>query len=164
MARAGAHRPHRQVVRAPRHPHPAPWPGLHALVAARHDLGGDPRCVHQRRRPLRLAPAEETRQRRRALPHMNRARDRLRIRVEGQSPLMFGRIRLRLTLWYVSILILIVVLFGTIVVLGFRYQVTREQDNLLAREAESKQGSSTATSPAAQIRTPPTPTRSGGRC
>jgi signal transduction histidine kinase len=53
---------------------------------------------------------------------------------------MFGRIRLRLTLWYVSILILIVVLFGTIVVLGFRYQVTREQDNLLAREAESKQG------------------------
>ena len=36
---------------------------------------------------------------------------------------MFGRIRLRLTLWYVSILILIVVLFGTIVVLGFRYQV-----------------------------------------
>ena len=53
---------------------------------------------------------------------------------------MFGRIRLRLTLWYVSILILIVVLFGTIVVLGFRYQVTREQDRLLAREAESKQG------------------------
>ena len=36
---------------------------------------------------------------------------------------MFGRIRLRLTLWYVSILILIVVLFGTIVVLGFRHQV-----------------------------------------
>ena len=54
---------------------------------------------------------------------MNRARDRLRIRVEGQSPLMFGRIRLRLTLWYVSILILIIVLFGTIVVLGFRHQV-----------------------------------------
>jgi signal transduction histidine kinase len=53
---------------------------------------------------------------------------------------MFGRIRLRLTLWYVSILILIVVLFGTIVVLGFRYQVTREQDKLLAREAYSKQG------------------------
>jgi signal transduction histidine kinase len=53
---------------------------------------------------------------------------------------MFGRIRLGLTLWYVSILILIVVLFGTIVVLGFRYQVTREQDKLLAREAESKQG------------------------
>jgi hypothetical protein len=79
--------------------------------------------IHQRRRPLRLAPAEETRQRRRALPHMNRARDRLRIRVEGQSPLMFGRIRLRLTLWYVSILILIIVLFGTIVVLGFRHQV-----------------------------------------
>ena len=53
---------------------------------------------------------------------------------------MFGRIRLRLTLWYVTILILIVVLFGTIVVLGFRYQVKREQENLLAREAESKQG------------------------
>jgi signal transduction histidine kinase len=53
---------------------------------------------------------------------------------------MFGRIRLGLTLWYVSILIFIVVLFGTIVVLGFRYQVTREQDKLLAREAESKQG------------------------
>ena len=76
---------------------------------------------------------------------------------------MFGRIRLRLTLWYVSILILIVVLFGTIVVLGFRYQVTREQDNCSPARRRASRGSSTATSPAAQIRTPPTPTRSGGR-
>jgi signal transduction histidine kinase len=52
---------------------------------------------------------------------------------------MFERIRLRLTVGYVGILALILILFGTIVVVGFSQQTTAQQDELLMREAESKQ-------------------------
>ena len=52
---------------------------------------------------------------------------------------MFKRIRLRLTIGYVGILALILVLFGTIVVVGFSQQTAAQQDELLIREAESKQ-------------------------
>ena len=51
---------------------------------------------------------------------------------------MFRQIRLRLTVGYVGILALILILFGTIVVVGFSQQTTAQQDELLMREAESK--------------------------
>ena len=50
---------------------------------------------------------------------------------------MFGRIQLRLMLGYVGIFALILVFFGTIVVLGFSRQLSARQDNLLVREANS---------------------------
>src|SRR5215217_7039395 len=52
---------------------------------------------------------------------------------------MFKRIRLRLTIGYTGIVALILVLFGTIVVVGFSQQTTAQQDELLMQEAESKQ-------------------------
>ena len=52
--------------------------------------------------------------------------------------MMFDRIRLRLTLGYVGILALRLVLFGAVVVIGFYRQVNAQQDQFLAREAESK--------------------------
>lgn len=52
---------------------------------------------------------------------------------------MFKRIRLRLTLGYVGILTLILVLFGTIVVVGFLQQSSAQQDQMLMREAQSKE-------------------------
>ena len=52
---------------------------------------------------------------------------------------MFRQIRLRLTVGYVGILALILILFGIIVVVGFSQQTTAQQDELLMREAESKQ-------------------------
>jgi signal transduction histidine kinase len=52
---------------------------------------------------------------------------------------MFKRIRLRLTIGYIGILALILVLFGSIVVVGFSQQTTAQQDELLMQEAESKQ-------------------------
>ena len=52
---------------------------------------------------------------------------------------MFKRIRRRLTIGYVGILALILVVFGTIVVVGFSQQTIAQQDELLMREAESKQ-------------------------
>ena len=50
---------------------------------------------------------------------------------------MFGRIQRRLVLGYVGIFALILVFFGTIVVLGFSHQLAVRQDNLLTREANS---------------------------
>src|SRR4051812_13971693 len=52
---------------------------------------------------------------------------------------MLKRIRLRLTMGYVGILALILILFGTVVVIGFSQQTINQQDELLTREAESKQ-------------------------
>lgn len=52
---------------------------------------------------------------------------------------MFKRIRLRLTIGYVGILALILILFGTVVVVGFSQQTAAQQDEVLTREAESKQ-------------------------
>jgi signal transduction histidine kinase len=52
---------------------------------------------------------------------------------------MFKRIRLRLTLGYVGILALILILFGTIVVVGFSQETSIQQDELLMREAQSKE-------------------------
>ncbi len=50
---------------------------------------------------------------------------------------MFGRIRWRLTMGYVGILALILLLFGVVVVTVFEKQVTRQQNELLERRAES---------------------------
>src|SRR4051812_17350117 len=52
---------------------------------------------------------------------------------------MFRWVRLRLTIGYVGILALILVLFGIVVVVGFSQQTTARQDELLMREAQSKQ-------------------------
>ena len=49
---------------------------------------------------------------------------------------MLERIRRRLTLGYVGILALILVLFGVVLVLGFKDVTTRQQDRLLMKEAE----------------------------
>ena len=51
---------------------------------------------------------------------------------------MFKRIRLHLTIGYVGILALILILFGTIVVVGFSQLTTAQQDGVLMREAQSK--------------------------
>ncbi len=50
---------------------------------------------------------------------------------------MFDGIRLRLTLGYVGILALILVLFGSVVVLGFRDSTVRQHDDLLVKEARA---------------------------
>ncbi len=50
---------------------------------------------------------------------------------------MFDRIQLRLMLGYVGIFALLLVFFGTIVVLGFSRQLSARQDTLLIREARS---------------------------
>ena len=50
---------------------------------------------------------------------------------------MFDGIRLRLTLGYVGILALILVLFGSIVLLGFRDATVRQHDDLLVKEAKA---------------------------
>ena len=49
---------------------------------------------------------------------------------------MLERIRRRLTLGYVGILALILVLFGVVLVLGFKDVTARQQDRLLMKEAE----------------------------
>ena len=51
---------------------------------------------------------------------------------------MFARSRARIALGYVSILVLILVLFGVVVVLGFWDAVNDLQDEQLAREAKSR--------------------------
>ena len=50
---------------------------------------------------------------------------------------MFGRIRWRLTIWYVGILALILLLFGVVVVTIFEQQVTWQQNKLLEQRAAS---------------------------
>jgi signal transduction histidine kinase len=51
---------------------------------------------------------------------------------------MFTRSRVRIAMGYVSILALILILFSVVVVIGFWQQASDQQDELLAREAESK--------------------------
>lgn len=53
---------------------------------------------------------------------------------------MFDRSRVRLTLGYVGILAFILLLFGAVVVIFFRYTVANLQDRQLASEAESREG------------------------
>jgi signal transduction histidine kinase len=53
---------------------------------------------------------------------------------------MFDKSRLRLTLWYVGILAFILLLFGAVVVLSFRYTVVELQDRQLTAEAETRKG------------------------
>ncbi len=53
---------------------------------------------------------------------------------------MFDRSRVRLTLGYVGILAFILLLFGAVVVVFFRYAVADLQDRQLASEAESREG------------------------
>jgi signal transduction histidine kinase len=48
------------------------------------------------------------------------------------------RVRLRLTLGYVGIFALIVLLLGTVAVVSFRYELTAQQDDLLAQEARNQ--------------------------
>ncbi len=50
---------------------------------------------------------------------------------------MFDSIRLRLTLGYVGILALILLLFGGVLVLGFRDATVRQHDDLLIKEARA---------------------------
>ena len=49
-----------------------------------------------------------------------------------------SRVRLRLTLGYVGIFALIVLLLGTVAVVSFRYELTAQQDDLLAQEARNQ--------------------------
>jgi len=52
--------------------------------------------------------------------------------------LNLNRIRLRLTLGYVGIFALIVFLLGTVAVVGFLHEITRQQDDLLTQEAKNQ--------------------------
>ena len=54
---------------------------------------------------------------------------------------MLDRIRYRLSLAYVGVLALILILFGTIVVLIFSQQATAQQDELLRQKAEAETSS-----------------------
>ncbi|MDQ4001396.1 MAG: HAMP domain-containing histidine kinase [Actinomycetota bacterium] len=49
-----------------------------------------------------------------------------------------NRVRLRLTLGYVGIFALIVLLLGTVAVVGFLHELTRQQDDLLTQEAKNQ--------------------------
>jgi signal transduction histidine kinase len=53
---------------------------------------------------------------------------------------MFNRSRVRLTLGYVGVLALILLLFGAVVVVGFRFAVAELQDRQLVLEAENREG------------------------
>jgi len=53
---------------------------------------------------------------------------------------MFDRSRVRLTLGYVGILAFILLLFGAVVVIFFRYTVANLQDRQILAEAESREG------------------------
>src|SRR5215212_4525991 len=98
--------------------------------------GGLARGLRQRRRPLHLLPAQETRRRRRRLPHSNRPRCRLHLRAAARIALMFEHIRRRLTMGYVGILALILLVFGVVVVFSFYLRVSEQQDDLLLQKAE----------------------------
>ena len=50
---------------------------------------------------------------------------------------MFGRVQLRLMFGYMGIFALLLIFFGTVVVLGFSRQLSARQDNLLIQEARS---------------------------
>jgi signal transduction histidine kinase len=52
--------------------------------------------------------------------------------------LNLNRVRLRLTLGYVGIFALIVLLLGTVAVVGFLHELTRQQDDLLTQEARNQ--------------------------
>src|SRR5215217_2652650 len=54
---------------------------------------------------------------------------------------MLGRIRRRLSMAYVGILALILILFGTVVVVIFSQQATAQQDELLQQKAEAETNS-----------------------
>ncbi len=49
-----------------------------------------------------------------------------------------NRVRLRLTLGYVGIFALIIFLLGTVAVVGFLHELTRQQDDLLTQEARNQ--------------------------
>ena len=53
---------------------------------------------------------------------------------------MFNRSRVRLTLGYVGVLALILLLFGAVVVVGFRFAVAELQDRQLLSQAQSREG------------------------
>src|SRR5918994_1920009 len=99
------------------------------------------RSLRQRRRPLRLLPAQETRRRRRHIPHPNRPRCRLHLRAATRTTLMFDHIRRRLTVGYVGILALILLVFGVVVVLTVYLRASDQQDDLLLQKAEDKANS-----------------------
>jgi signal transduction histidine kinase len=52
--------------------------------------------------------------------------------------LNLNRVRLRLTLGYVGIFALIIFLLGTVAVVGFLHELTRQQDDLLTQEARNQ--------------------------
>jgi len=52
--------------------------------------------------------------------------------------LNLSRVRLRLTLGYVGIFALIVLLLGSVAVVGFLHELTRQQDDLLTQEARNQ--------------------------
>lgn len=64
---------------------------------------------------------------------------------------MFDRIRWRLTLGYVGILAVILLLFGAVVVVGFRNASARQQDRSLTKEAEVFAGAVARGQPMAEI-------------
>src|SRR5215203_2894725 len=133
--------PDGQGVRTARHPSPTPRAGLHPPGSARYCVGRLARSLHQRRRPLRLLPAQETRRRRQCLPHSNRPRCRLHLRAATRPALMFDHIRRRLTVGYIGILALILLVFGVVVVFTFYLRASEEQDDLLLQKAEDKANS-----------------------
>ena len=65
---------------------------------------------------------------------------------------MFARSRASIALGYVSILALILVLFGVVVVLGFWDEVNGLQDKQLAREARAGGASSSMATPTPAVR------------
>jgi signal transduction histidine kinase len=71
------------------------------------------------------------------LPHTYRAGRRLHVRSSTLAT-MFDRIRFRLTFSYIGILALILVVFGTVVVVVFADQVAARQDYRLLQQARSK--------------------------